>query len=446
MTIASAYETLQNARLGCNGCGDCVFRCEVLKDVGNLTVGNIVRYMVATTYDSNFQPLDLISPEQAACALQNVATFAYDNPAFVFAVRRCCLCAFCTASCPRLVKADQVFSAIRELFTLAGVVTSQGFESTQVDKEWHIFSVYRAVYGVAYPDIPHVGDLAIRKDDCEESCAENLADTLFFPGCPLVSYAPHITRAVYAKLGELGFNAVISEECCGSPLKTAGLADRAQAFRERIVHEALAAGIKRVVCVCPGCAEELRSVEVASQLEFLALPQILLDAGMLLDAEILANSQCSVFDSCNDRAGAFGKPLRMLLSNAKVKEMSCAGTQALCCGAGGAVSLVDQAICDRRVQRVFDMAPQGTEVIVTNCPTCSYTLAAYERAGAPAAKDRNISADAGCFVEDNSAELPKHINYLELSFGMSFNWEEVFANLESMWSGEYGEWVCYQLS
>ncbi|WP_270298409.1 hypothetical protein [Eggerthella sinensis] len=67
---------------------------------------------------------------------------------------------------------------------------------------------------------------------------------------------------------------------------------------------------------------------------------------------------------------------------------------------------------------------------MANCPTCSYTFAAQQRA----------DAAAGIAVSG----VP-HASYLELVFGIPFEWEAVFERLEGMWAGEYGAWVCQQL-
>lgn len=494
MSIKTAFDALREARGACVDCGKCVSDCEVLWSAGaaadpsetydgpaegrGLSAGEI-----AGVFLTACEGVELGSPEGAASALAAVARIAGERPDLVFAVRRCCMCGHCTTKCPKGVDARGMFTALRELFNLAGVVSEADFASTKMDTEWHIFSVYRAVHGIYYQDLPHVTDAAARG-----------ADTLFFPGCPLASYAPELTREVFAWLGEQGVNAVISEDCCGSPFKSAGRFERGVEFKRALVASFAEAGIKRVVCVCPGCVEELEGVKGAEALEFVPLPKLMVEAGAKArpekvlalaglgdggagaageaqpaapadgeteelrseaaqpslrssvspsassgigdvdaasDAALAKSVRVAVFDSCHDRAGRFGGPLRELLGETALVELPHRGKDAICCGAAGSVSLVDSDICARRAHRVLDKetAAAGAQLLVANCPTCSYTWAAQRRSDA---------------VAGTAGSVP-HANYLDLMFEASFDWDTTFSQLESMWTGEYGAWVCQQL-
>ncbi|MCB7037421.1 (Fe-S)-binding protein [Eggerthella sinensis] len=426
MSLQEARRTLQKACAACTGCGSCASRCEVLADAQH-SVGDI-----AGAFLSAFDGQDAaLAPDAAAEVLRRLALRAQEAPDLVFAVRRCCMCASCTVGCPADVDARDVFTALRELLTLAGVVGGEGFESTQVDRDWHIFSVYRAVYGISFVDLPSLDD-----------ARERGADTLFFPGCPLASYAPDLARAAFSWLEEQGMRVVFSDACCGSPLKAAGRADRARAHREGLVARMHEAGIERIVCVCPGCADELAQASNLGDLRIMPLPRLLSDAGVTVDGATLrerigvrayveAPVRVAAFDSCHDRDGAFGAPLRALFADEVVVELPQRGEQARCCGASGAVVLVDPDLSARRARRALDEPDEdAVDLLVANCPTCSYTFAAQQRA----------DVAAGIAVSG----VP-HASYLELVFGIPFEWEAVFERLEGMWTGEYGAWVCQQL-
>ena len=95
----------------------------------------------------------------------------------------------------------------------------------------------------------------------------------------------------------------------------------------------------------------------------------------------------------------------------------------LCCGAGGAVAAYDGDVTERRVWRIIDEArATGAETLVTTCPTCTYTVA-QACLGAP--PERGIG----------------NRHYLELLFGQTIDWPQVFAQLGGMWEGEYGPWL-----
>jgi hypothetical protein len=99
------------------------------------------------------------------------------------------------------------------------------------------------------------------------------------------------------------------------------------------------------------------------------------------------------------------------------------GKDTLCCGAGGAVAGFDDEITSRRTQRVIDEArATNADVLVTTCPTCTYTFAQI-----------GLGLDAASGIDSR--------HYLELVFGQRINWPEVFSRLETMWTGEYGPWL-----
>lgn len=419
MSWSTAFEVVSAAAATCRDCGACVPRCEVLACAGGadvpLSVGE-----VATAF------ADAAAGRGDEAARTAVASLAAERGELVLAARRCCMDGFCTLGCPDGIDARAVFSALRVLLHEAGITGDDGFTMTRVDREWHIFSAYRAVHGIFYNDLPSL-----------ENAREWGADTLFFPGCSLASYAPELTREVFAWLQERGMAVALSVDCCGSPLRSGGFADRCEAHKAALVGRAREAGIKRVAFVCPGCRDEWEATAGAEAFELVALPELLAAAGARPRPEkVAALAGCddpvlAMLDSCHDRDGRFGGPLRRIFADGRTVELAHHGKSALCCGAAGAVSLVDQPLCDARVHRVLDEEPRqaGADLVVTNCPTCAYTFAATRRADAAA------GAVAG----------PAFCQYLELLFEAGFDWSGVFGRLESMWSGEYGPWLAQEL-
>ena len=508
MSFSLAKQVIDQAVRACIGCGACTGRCAVLEERDASGALLPMREDGAGKASEAFAGMTVGSLASLFSLVENaedVAAVASAHPAAVFAARRCFMCGYCTLGCPTSVDARGMFTALRELFSLGGVVDGSGFTMTQVDKEWHCFSAYRAVYGIWYVDLPPIEDAPALG-----------ADTLFFPGCPLASYSPDLTRQAFAWLQENAGPVVFTDACCGSPLKTAGYGDRADAYKKSLVERMVAAGVHRVVCVCPGCAEELAAAASAqgAALEMVALPQLLADAGVRVSVnrarELVAQAATEVreasgaaeagevatadalshagesagaqpdatevadacaapsagetagaqpeatevadacaalsagetageiadavriapFDSCHDREGVFGGPLRTLLQaqDIRVVEMLHHGANALCCGGAGAVSLVDPAIKEQRIDYLLkdEAAQAGAELLVSNCPTCTYTAAQKRRADIKA--ERAVSKAVPC-------------NYLELIFPGRFDWNQVFDQLEGMWSGQYAAWV-----
>lgn len=404
-----------NKQLTCSHCKRCTLRCEVLNDP-NLDIGQVEEAFT--------QIMSYPEDERVDVTIHVVQ----ENPALYHALRRCCFCGYCTSTCrTHMLGADRMRDW-RRLFAQAGIMPVDDTRLTLVDNEWHIFSAFRAIYGVEYPDYLTLAHAAEQ--------GPGTVDTLFFPGCTLVSYAPELMKTVGDFLTNAGMKWAITDDCCGSPLESAGLPDRAAALREKIREQALAAGITRVITVCPGCGEEMAET-FGEDIDIVPLPEVLQIIGeSRLEARIstgfvpLANvPSVTFFDSCHDRYdGRHGVAIRKLLAahapQIEQREMDHNRKAALCCGAGGAVAAYDSDISSRRPWRVIDEARRtGADTMVTMCPTCTYTFAQMR------------------LEADYSRASINTLHYLEILFGQEINWAQIFEQLGSMWSGEYGPWL-----
>lgn len=402
-----------NKQLTCSHCKRCTIRCEVLESAA-LDMGLV---------EEGYRRVMALAPgERTAAVLQLVN----DRPDVYQALRRCCFCGYCTAACRHHVLGADRMRDWRELFMQAGLMPPDDSKLVMVDNEWHIFSAYRAIYGVGYPEFVSLAQAAEH--------GPGLADTVFFPGCSLVSYAPELTRKVGRWLTAAGVSWALSDDCCGSPLMSAGLFDRAAALRGRILEQMRAAGVTRMLTVCPGCGEEFAET-FGDEIDIVPLPEFLLEtAGSVPSDEGAPNgfvpletSSVTVFDSCHDRAdGRHGRAIRELLRrylpDARQVEMDHRRRGTLCCGAGGAVASFDGDITNRRVWRVVEEArATGAQTLVTMCPTCTYTVA------------------QACLEVPGRAMENHH--YLELLFDEPIDWAQVFDQLGAMWTGEYGPWL-----
>lgn len=403
-----------NKRLSCVHCRRCTNRCEVLDEPG-LDIGLVEEGYLKTM---------AVAPEDRP---QSVLQLVQEHPELYRALRRCCFCGFCTSPCQTHMLAPERMREWRELFMQAGLMRPEDSKLVMVDNEWHIFSAYRAIHGIAYPEF------TLLKDAAEHG--PGLADTLFFPGCSLVSYAPELTRTVGKWLSDTGISWALSDDCCGSPLMSAGLFDRAEALRNNLLDQIRAAGITRLITVCPGCGDEFAEL-MSEEVDIVPLPELLLketparaataaEAGF---SPLQGAGSLTFFDSCHDRfenrhGAAIRGLMRRYLPDNPQFEMNHKRKGTLCCGAGGAVASYDDDITQRRVWRVIDEArATKAETLVTMCPTCSYTVA------------------QACLGADPERGIVNR-NYLELLFGQTVDWAHVFTQLESMWSGEYGPWL-----
>ncbi|MDR1016742.1 MAG: (Fe-S)-binding protein [Coriobacteriales bacterium] len=449
--LRAAEALWQRALRDCALCGRCAARCPIYDQEGAGQIGQSFAAAAGLRMLEGFcengeghAPAGQAAPAGARwnqlvpeALAQGVREFLAKEGELYHYLRRCCLCDHCTAWCPSGLATTATVKAWRRVMAAAGVLDARESQSVLVDQPWHIFSVYRAVWGISYPEWP---DLA--------TVAPETVDTVFFPGCSLVSYAPELTRAVGRWLDEAGLHWALCLDCCGSPLVSAGLAERSLALRQRILAECLAAGVRRVVTVCSGCAEELGAV-FGGAVEIVSLPQLMcelggnLPGGSQAEREILNQVQddaggvrdiiYAIHDSCHDRAQTSGAPLRALLEagglgQLRELEHSCRNTA--CCGAGGAVAAYDPTLCRERAETILSAAAErGAGTLITTCPTCAYTMAQY----ALEAPAESVFKRVQC----------KH--YLEVFCRQRVDWDKVFAQLGGMWTGQYAAWVAEQL-
>lgn len=380
--------------MSCCECGDCVKACPSLTRA-QLSLGGIAKGMLkhaaASESDEDFM-FELMGDEQLTQA-----------------VRGCFICARCQKVCRANNDVCKLIYACRKEYQRLGLIPRAAWSSVQVDQEWDLFKAYRAIFGIGY------GDLQKHLEN-DWGSAQSGMEVAFFPGCSLVSYGPELTREVFAKIEELAGPTTLITECCGSPLKSAGFYERAEALLDRIADELAASGAKQVVCVCPGCRNALQSVIEQRGLacEAVNLTRFLLDHGFKSQQDLSQLNLC-VSRSCQDRDGSYLQETLELLGLGADTPVIAGG----CCGAGGAVSAFSREQQAEQVARRLSQVGEG-QTVVTNCPTCTYTYA-FDLMANP----RNIG----------------NKNYLELIFKNQFDWEQVSAQLNGMWAGEYADWL-----
>ena len=378
----------------CAQCGHCTEACESL-GAAEMTLGGIAKGMLATARGAD-------SPEAVAAAIAA-------NPQLDQAVRGCFFCTSCKNTCfAHNDVCDLVYHA-RVDFNKLGLIERSSYSSVEVDKEWDIFTAYRAIHGIDLTDLTR--HLQTARHDAETDC-----EVAFFPGCSLAAYAPELTKEIFSCIEELGGKTTMIDHCCGSPLKSAGFFDRAEALCDRNAGEIGASGAKTLVCVCPGCANAMKRALERNGLdiEVTGLPAYLNEHGFTPKHELPKTPIC-LSKSCQDRDGGYLQDTLKLLGLDEKTPTIFHG----CCGAGGAVNSYQPQRQDAQADSKLSFAEDGSSV-VTMCPTCTYTYA---------------------FSLMNNPRPLQNKHYAELVFDTQIDWDLVFAQLNGMWSGEYGPWL-----
>jgi Fe-S oxidoreductase len=288
--------------------------------------------------------------------------------------------------------------AARTVLNHQGKLPVQDYDVALVDRDWNIFSLYRATYAIDYTDL--------KKEHYK---------TLFLPGCSLGSFAPELTRAAHTWLLSHGIQATglgFSELCCGEPLHNMGLTQRADQYSRYLREMLRTAGADTIITACPGSfgylAKSLPEIKVVS------LYHLMNEAGVRVKTE----ERLTVHDSCADRRAhgpKAGQDVRRMLEGNELAEMKHHGKKSICCGSGGVVSLVDAELFLKRARRrLGEFEETGAHRLITACMTCVYTLSQVSK--------------------------PYQVaHFLELAFGITVDQGQILENLYAMWDGEPGE-------
>lgn len=379
----------------CTQCGHCTGACESLTAAG-MSLGDIAKAM--------------LDAQRAASTREDLALNVASNGPLVQAVRGCFFCTSCKNTCFAHNDVCDLIYHARVDFQNLGLIERAAWSSVLVDEEWDIFKAYRAIYGIGYLDLTR--HLAYEGHE-----AETGFDAAFFPGCSLAAYGPELTREIFQTMEGLAAGRVtMIDSCCGSSLKSAGFFDRAEALCDRNADELAAAGVRELVCVCPGCANDMRKAleKRGLDVEVRLLAGWLAERGFKPKHELPEGPIC-LSKSCQDRDGSYLEETRAVLGLPDDAFSIFNG----CCGAGGAVSAFDPSRQAWQADGKMSFAPDGATV-VSMCPTCTYTYA-YRLMESP----RDV----------------KNRHYCELLFDSRFDWDRTFAQLGGMWSGEYGPWL-----
>ncbi|MCA9976789.1 MAG: (Fe-S)-binding protein [Anaerolineales bacterium] len=324
----------------------------------------------------------------------------YVNEEVVQAIQRCSLCGLCSQTCPVNLDPSELMQTSREALVQRGKIQLDDYDLMQVDRDWNFFSLYRSTFGIQFDDL-----------------YADKYDTLFFPGCTLASYAPELTRTIHTWLQQQGMQVGFSEMCCGKPLASIGLEDRAVQLLDGLREQLNAAGATKLVTACPNCLHLLQ--EHLKDFELLSLYDLLREAGVQVQGE----ERLTIHDSCPDRYDlAAGKQVRALLSGHPLLEMEHHGRETICCGSGGIVSMIDPALSEQRAhERMAEFSATGADRCVTACMSCAHRLARVAPEGTV-------------------------VHCLELVFATHVDYAQMAANVQAMWEGEWGAYNLYRLS
>lgn len=280
----------------------------------------------------------------------------------------CALCGVCEAACPARLSPRSLFAEGRRQAVASGEMNLDAYEYLLPDRAHNLMQVYREHYKIDYSDAEPT----------------ERAEVCFFPGCTLMTYAPELTRAVFAELQASCHCDALAVECCGKPLSLMGLPQRSAKAADRLLSKLNSWKSKELIVACPGCYYELKNALSGSDIKLTTVYEALGCGGVFPEDE----RTFTVHDSCPDRfEGRFAQQVRERLSNQglTLSEMAHNRQKSLCCGSGGMISKFRPDLTEQMViHRISEARQAGADVMVGYCLSCVAKFA--DAKGAPLAR------------------------------------------------------------
>ncbi|RPI57021.1 MAG: (Fe-S)-binding protein [Chloroflexi bacterium] len=300
----------------------------------------------------------------------------------------CTSCYSCTNRCPREIRIGDAMLGLRALAVDRGVSLPA-----------NLLALRDTVIG--YHNISGDDNAArlIWSDNLQMASrafgSKRHADVVFFVGCvasfyPTVYGIPQAMIQVMARAG-LDVATLGGEEwCCGYPLFTAGMPALLESLMAHNLARVQDMGAKTLVTTCPSChytwshvypqwGASSPGLEILHASEFLAR---LMEQNQIRLGE--TEQVVTYHDPCDlgRKSGIFDAPRRVIagVPGVEFREMDANREQALCCGGGGDVQIVDEGVTASVASRRMEQVQRtGARVLLSACQQCKRTLLAAAR-------------------------------------------------------------------
>ena len=173
----------------------------------------------------------------------------------------------------------------------------------------------------------------------------------------------------------VGFGVLKKEKCTGDPARRLGNDLAFTQVAEANIETLRAAGIKKMVSICPHCVRTIGTDwrEAGSTFEIEHHSELLARLESRLPVSAGAREKVVFHDPCylGRYRNVYEQPRRVVERTATVVEPPRTRERAFCCGAGGGQMFLGEEKGKRvNVERVEELVGTGAEVIGTACPFC----------------------------------------------------------------------------
>jgi heterodisulfide reductase subunit D len=304
------------------------------------------------------------------------------------AIWLCTSCYSCTTRCPREIMITDTMISLRRLAVSRGVDLPPNMVILRdtVTQQYNISGDDNASRLIWSQNLEE-SNLAFQ--------SRRQAEVVFYVGCvasfyPMVYGIPQAMVQIMDRVG-VEFATLGGEEwCCGYPLYTAGMEDLLVPLMNHNVARVREMGARTLVTTCPSCYHTWSHLypqvgtsppgfEVLHASQFLAR---LAEEGRLklgsLEQVVTYHDPCDL----GRKSGVFDAPRQVIeaFPGVELREMDASRENALCCGGGGDVQIVDEGVTATVAARRLGQAQRtGARMILTACQQCKRTLMAAAR-------------------------------------------------------------------
>jgi len=299
----------------------------------------------------------------------------------------CTQCYACTARCPRGIMTSETMRNLREWAVAQGYAVPPALLQMR--------EAVNATYNILNEDnqsrliwAQNLEPLPEQLQDARQGQAE----VLLFTGCvssfyPMAYSIPQSLVQVLEQV-RVTYTTMGGEEwCCGYPLYGAGMKDQVAALAQHNIKQAQAWAPQTLVATCSSCYHTWRHLypeymsgsgdfgfEVLHASEFLAR---LIEEGQIKMAEL--SWAVTYHDPCDlgRKNGVYEPPRSIIRSipGMTLREMPDNREEAVCCGGGGDVAMMEADVVEHIAERRLEQAvATGAEAIISSCQQCKRTL------------------------------------------------------------------------
>jgi Fe-S oxidoreductase len=264
---------------------------------------------------------------------------------------RCLLCGYCQARCA--LKNIDIITAMRQHMVQKGLTAQIHQENAnKILRDGKLFETQKLV--------------------------KRQGDTPFYIGCLYRSREKELST-IFSVCERLNLHPRVGEEtCCGYIIEATGFSNEFEEARVRCKEDMVVHGNKNVLTLCPTCTITLKErYGLPVHHAVLAVHQKLKEPDMAKKIKPL-NLRATYHDPCHlgRMLGIFEEPREILQRlGVEIVEMKHNRYFSTCCGGGGGLTMVDDALSmEISKNRLRDAMDVGVDTIVTVCPTCETVL------------------------------------------------------------------------